>query len=130
MFLSGDVMTEMEVDIQVVWVNSRLKACGSWVEILDYLSTIDREFLSKIEEHTTWKNSATTAQINSGSAFNERGLRLSNQHFMSHSSKVPVYADRHYCLFGYQLSQSEWFRVLGFTEEEQVAHYLRWGRHD
>lgn len=33
-----------------------------------------------------------------------------------------------YYLFNTHLDQKEWFHILDYSEEEQLAHILRWGR--
>lgn len=35
---------------------------------------------------------------------------------------------RLYCLFDVTFSQAEWFDILGYSAEEQLAHILVWGR--
>ena len=35
-----------------------------------------------------------------------------------------------YAIFDVILTQTEWFRILGYTEEEQLVHCLKWGRYD
>lgn len=49
-----------------------------------------------------------------------------------HSSERPAWINRKgepvYVLFGRVLDQAEWFRILGFTPEEQTLHCLQWGR--
>lgn len=46
--------------------------------------------------------------------------------YRPHSSEKPTYRNR-YCLFGAEITQHAWFRVLGYSPEEQLLHVLHWG---
>lgn len=35
-----------------------------------------------------------------------------------------------YYLFNTHLDQKEWFHILDYSKEEQLAHILRWGKHE
>lgn len=60
--------------------------------------------------------------------------RVGENTFYSHSVTEPALITRdnhiYYYLFDYCITQQEWFGLLGYTEDEQVAHVLKWGRHD
>lgn len=36
----------------------------------------------------------------------------------------------YYYVFDFCVSQKEWLELLRFSEEEKLAHYLKWGRHN
>lgn len=46
-----------------------------------------------------------------------------------HSTEQPALGNFYY-LFGHRFSQKDWFRLLEYTEEEKLAHILKWGKHD
>lgn len=55
--------------------------------------------------------------------------KLGNGAFVAHSMLQPA-VNNYYFLFDIRIKQKHWFLITGMSEEEQVAHCLRWGKHD
>lgn len=46
----------------------------------------------------------------------------------AHGPSLETTCVRLYCLFDVIFSQDDWFDILGYSVEEQLAHVLVWGR--
>lgn len=112
-------------------IYSGLAGAAGKGKIEHYLRDIGRDRILAFEPHV-FTASAEDSFFSVGSrGFMYRRVTpdLSVSTFVTHSGRVPASGFDYY-LFNLYIPQEMWFRILDYTEEEQLAHILKWGRHD
>lgn len=53
-------------------------------------------------------------------------VHVVDEGYRLHSTHQPAAWSNRYFLFGEEMTRQSWFRVLGYTPEEQIIHRLKW----
>lgn len=100
------------------------------VDITEYFSSLERSFFTEFEDRAGSKNLVQNERESCIVIFKRSGIVLTERRYR-HSTTRPalVLSEPCYYLFGFRFTQQVWFRILGYTPEEQLLHILQWGRH-
>ena len=122
--LEGDAAREFQR------ILSRLADDYTYDETIRYLKGLGREDILKFESHVVLAGPQVSIYV-----AETQGVILCREingfvahSFVTHSATRPA-AGEDYYMFNLYFTQREWFTILGYGEEEQLAHILKWGRH-
>lgn len=120
--------TAQEFADMLGWITTRWHTGNvSWLEAIQELSKeeiCDYQTEIKLSEYVSHKIS-------------DEGVRLPSGRWVDHTLEKPrirLTAGGRECLgyflFNHRISQRTWFQLTNQLPEEQLAHMLKWGRHD
>lgn len=100
-----------------------------WGRVLQGLQEVEPSIYQEIEPRVEFRTRTATWACGGSVVIQEPGFILSE--FIPHSASGPSLGTRssfRYMLFGYYLSQDEWFDVLGYSSEDRLAHIFKYGQ--
>lgn len=113
----------------LVRIHSGLARAAGRGRIEHYLRDIGRDRILAFETHV-FTASAEDSFFSAGSrgfVYRRETPNLSVSTFVTHSGLGPADPADYY-LFNLYIPQEMWFRILDYTEEERLAHLLKWGK--